>query len=81
MQLVRHFAAALVVLLAFVLITILGFASGGSGWIILSFLCLWPLLWAVMAWAIRGFRESYQVVPKAKRTAQQRNNPVGQPLS
>lgn len=76
MKIIRHFGVALVVMVLFVVITILGFVSGGAGWIALSFLCLWPLLWAATAWAVKGFREAYQLVPKAKR-----HRPVGESLS
>lgn len=83
MQLIRHIGAPLLVLLAFIIVTALGFVTGGAGWIALSFLCLWPGLWAVAAWTFRGLRESYQLVPKQKRVGQTARNAgtAGQTLS
>jgi hypothetical protein len=67
MGLIRQMGALLGMGLLFVILLVLGFSTGGTGWIAVALLCAWPMVFAVGAWSIRGLRDNYQVVPKAAR--------------
>lgn len=73
MQLIRHLAGAGISLAVFILLTVLGIASGGAGWIAVSLLCAWPLFWAVTAWTLRGLKIT--VTPANTPTAATTNKP------
>jgi hypothetical protein len=56
MQLIRVLAAPLFMLMVFLALTGVGLATSGAGWVALSLLCAWPLLWAVTAWTVKGLK-------------------------
>ncbi|HSS97073.1 MAG TPA: hypothetical protein VLK33_08585 [Terriglobales bacterium] len=56
MQLIRVLAAPLFVLAVFIALTVVGVLTSGAGWIAISLLCAWPLLWAVTAWTVKGLK-------------------------
>lgn len=64
MQFIRLLAWPLVMLILFVIVTALGIITGGAGFVALSLLCVWPALWAISAWTIRGLKDSYKLVAK-----------------
>lgn len=68
MQLLRVLAAPLFVLVGFIAITVLGVVTSGAGWIAISLLCAWPLLWAVTAWTVKGLKIT--VAPDARASGQ-----------
>lgn len=75
MQLMRILAAPLAVFVVFIALTILGLATGGAGWVALSLLCAWPLVWAVTAWTVKGIQIT--VAPKAAAQPRQRREVLG----
>jgi len=56
MQLIRVLAGPLFMLAVFIALTVVGFVTSGAGWIAVSLLCAWPLLWGVTAWTLKGLR-------------------------
>lgn len=68
MGFIRVLAAPLFVLVVFIALTGVGLATGGAGWVALSLLCAWPLLWAVTAWTVKGLKIT--VAPSAAATSQ-----------
>lgn len=64
MGLIRHLAAPLGMIIVFIALLVVGFASTQTGWVALALLCVWPLIFGVGAWSLRGLRDSYQLVPK-----------------
>lgn len=67
MQLLRHLGGPVMLLVAFVALTILGAVTGGAGWLALSLFCVWPFLWAVSAWTLKGIKDSYVLMPKQNK--------------
>lgn len=73
MQVLRHFVLPIGLLFVLIALMVVGFSSAQSGWIALGMLCLWPLIWGVAAWTIRGLKDSFELVPRAKvRTGQEK---------
>jgi hypothetical protein len=70
MQLLRHLALPIGLLVVLIALVGIGFASAQTGLVALSFFCVWPFLWAAAAWSIRGFKDAYTVVPKEKARRQ-----------
>jgi hypothetical protein len=61
----------------FIVLVVIGFASTQTGWVALALLCVWPLLFGVGAWSLRGLRDNYQLTPKqGQRTANRRAQEV-----
>lgn len=69
MGLFRHLAAPLGMVAVFIVLLVIGFASTQTGWVALALLCVWPLIFGVGAWSLRGLRDSYQLVPKQNARA------------
>jgi hypothetical protein len=67
-----------VALILFIVLLVLGFASGQAGWLLIGLLCAWPFLWAASAWTFRGLRDTYQLVPKTQNRGIGRRQPYGQ---
>lgn len=65
----RHLAAPLGMVVLFIVLLGIGFASTQTGWVALALLCVWPLIFGVGAWSLRGLRDSYQLVPKQNQRA------------
>lgn len=76
MQLIRVLIGPLVVLVVFIALTIIGIVTSGAGWVALSLLCAWPLLWAVTAWTIKGLKITVAPTASATRDRQQRTREV-----
>lgn len=64
MGLIRIMAAPLGLIVLFVVLLIVGFASTQTGWVALALFCVWPLIFAAGAWSFRGLRDNYQLISK-----------------
>ncbi|HSS99921.1 MAG TPA: hypothetical protein VLK33_22960 [Terriglobales bacterium] len=76
MQLIRVLAAPLFVLAVFIALTVVGVLTSGAGWVAVSLLCAWPLLWAVTAWTVKGLKITVAPTASAARQGQQRTREV-----
>lgn len=84
MGFLKQIGLPIAALAVFIVLVIIGFTSGQTGWVALSLLCAWPFTWAVSAWVFRGLRENYQLVPKPQTNGaqqQRRPRPIEQQLT
>lgn len=77
MGLLRHLAAPLGMVVLFVALLVIGFASTQTGWVALALLCVWPLLFGVGAWSLRGLKDNYRLEPKQGQRNSGRRNAEG----
>lgn len=80
MSFAKHLVGPAFMLGIFIVLTILGVATGGAGWVALSLLCAWPMFFAVSAWTFRGLKDSYRLVPKQAQNNRGRNMGVPEVL-
>jgi hypothetical protein len=73
MHLLRQLALPIGLLVVFIALVGIGFASAQTGLVALSLFCVWPFFWGAAAWSVRGLKDTYTVVPKEKARSQRSN--------